>query len=94
MIISKKKRLGLGLAATALAASTMVGSANADPAQYNAFVGVGSDTTQDVHRLERRSPCPQPCDRRDRLRPRHHLRRGERLGSDPVRPLVGRPGRR
>ncbi len=48
MIISKKKRLGLGLAATALAASTMVGSANADPAQYNAFVGVGSDTTQDV----------------------------------------------
>lgn len=48
MFISKKKRLGFGLVATALAASTMVGSANADPAQYNAFVGVGSDTTQDV----------------------------------------------
>lgn len=48
MIISKKKRLGLGLASMALAASTMVGSAGADPQQYSAFVGVGSDTTQDV----------------------------------------------
>lgn len=43
-----KKRLACGLIAASLGASLMVGSASADPAQYNAFVGVGSDTTQDV----------------------------------------------
>src|SRR5688500_17922021 len=46
---SKKRRLALGaiLAAT-LGATLTSGSANADPKQYSAFVGVGSDTTQDV----------------------------------------------
>jgi len=44
-----KKRVASGLVAAALGASLMVGPANADPAQYTAFVGVGSDTTQDVH---------------------------------------------
>ena len=48
MFISKKKRLGFGLVATALAASTMVGSASADPAQFGALAGFGSDTSQDV----------------------------------------------
>jgi ABC-type phosphate transport system substrate-binding protein len=43
-----KKRVACGLIAASLGASLMVGSASADPAQYNAFVGVGSDTTQDV----------------------------------------------
>jgi hypothetical protein len=33
---------------TALGAGLMTGSASADPAQFKAFVGVGSDTTQDV----------------------------------------------
>jgi ABC-type phosphate transport system substrate-binding protein len=49
MLTSKtKKALALGLAATALGAGLMTGSASADPAQLNALVGVGSDTTQDV----------------------------------------------
>jgi hypothetical protein len=43
-----KKRVACGLIAASLGASLMVGSASADPAQFNAFVGVGSDTTQDV----------------------------------------------
>ncbi len=43
-----KKRLACGLIAASLGASLMVGSASADPAQYTAFAGVGSDTTQDV----------------------------------------------
>lgn len=43
-----KKRLAAGVVAASLGASLMVGSAGADPAQYTAFVGVGSDTTQDV----------------------------------------------
>ncbi|MGZ4680013.1 MAG: hypothetical protein ACXV4D_07575 [Ilumatobacteraceae bacterium] len=42
------KRLALSLAITALLGSTVVGSANADPKQLTAAVGVGSDTTQDV----------------------------------------------
>jgi len=46
---SNKKRVASVLAATGLCASLMVGSsASADPAQYVALVGVGSDTTQDV----------------------------------------------
>jgi hypothetical protein len=44
-----KKRVACGLIAASLGASLMVGSASADPAQFTAFVGVGSDTTQDVH---------------------------------------------
>ncbi len=49
MLTSKtKKALALGLAATALGAGLLTGSASADPAQLNALVGVGSDTTQDV----------------------------------------------
>ncbi len=43
-----KKRLACGLIAASLGASLMVGSASADPAQFTAFTGVGSDTTQDV----------------------------------------------
>lgn len=43
-----KKRLAAGLVATTMAAGLFTGSANADPAQYTALVGVGSDTTQDV----------------------------------------------
>ena len=44
-----KKRLGLGLvAATILGGALTGGSANADPKQYSAVVGVGSDTVQDV----------------------------------------------
>lgn len=47
-----KKRLAAGLAATALGASLALGSsgspAGADPTQLSAYVGVGSDTTQDV----------------------------------------------
>lgn len=46
---STKKRLGLGLvAATILGGALTGGSANADPKQYSAAVGVGSDTVQDV----------------------------------------------
>ncbi len=46
---STKKRLALGLAFTATLGTTMTGgSASADPANQTAFVGVGSDTTQDV----------------------------------------------
>lgn len=42
-------RLALALAALAAAATPMLsGSASADPKQLTAFVGVGSDTTQDV----------------------------------------------
>ncbi len=49
MLTSKtKKALAAGLALTALGAGLMTGSASADPAQYNALIGVGSDTTQDV----------------------------------------------
>jgi ABC-type phosphate transport system substrate-binding protein len=43
-----KKRLALGIAVASLGASVLAGSASADPAQYSALVGVGSDTTQDV----------------------------------------------
>jgi hypothetical protein len=43
-----KKRLAFGLVAASLGASVLVGSASADPAQYTALVGVGSDTSQDV----------------------------------------------
>ncbi|MEY4231693.1 MAG: hypothetical protein RLZZ362_2542 [Actinomycetota bacterium] len=44
-----KKRFAVGLVAAGVAAGAMVGtSANADPAQFKALVGVGSDTTQDV----------------------------------------------
>jgi len=46
---STKKRLGLGLvAATILGGALSGGSASADPKQYTALVGVGSDTVQDV----------------------------------------------
>lgn len=45
-----KKRLALSLAVTTtLGASLLAGSASADPKQFDAFVGVGSDTTQDVN---------------------------------------------
>ena len=44
-----KKSFAVGLVAAGVAAGAMVGtSASADPAQYKALVGVGSDTTQDV----------------------------------------------
>jgi len=44
-----KKSFAAGLVAAGVAAGAMVGtSASADPAQYKALVGVGSDTTQDV----------------------------------------------
>ena len=44
-----KKRMAAGLVAVGLGAGAMAGSAaSADPAQYSALVGVGSDTTQDV----------------------------------------------
>ena len=44
-----KKRLALGLVfTTALAGGVLGGSAGADPKQYTAAVGVGSDTIQDV----------------------------------------------
>ncbi len=42
------KRLALSLAITAFLGSAVVGSANADPKQLTAAVGVGSDTIQDV----------------------------------------------
>ncbi len=45
---TSKKRVASGLAAAGLCASLMIGSASADPAQYVALVGAGSDTTQDV----------------------------------------------
>ncbi len=49
MIASRKKRLAIGLALTStLGAGLLTGSANADPQQYAAFVGVGSDTTEGV----------------------------------------------
>lgn len=45
-----KKRLAFAVAATAVLGSAVLsdGSAGADPKQYNALVGVGSDTVQDV----------------------------------------------
>jgi hypothetical protein len=44
-----KKRFAVGLVAAGVAAGAMVGtSASADPAQFSALTGVGSDTTQDV----------------------------------------------
>lgn len=43
-----KKRLALGLTVATLGASMLAGSANADPAQYGALAGFGSDTSQDV----------------------------------------------
>lgn len=44
-----KKSFAAGLVAAGVAAGAMVGtSASADPAQFKALVGVGSDTTQDV----------------------------------------------
>ncbi len=46
---AKKRRLALAVAATAMLGSAiMASSANADPKQLSAFVGVGSDTIQDV----------------------------------------------
>lgn len=46
---STKRGLALGLAiSTVLGATLSGGSAHADPQQYTAFVGVGSDTIQDV----------------------------------------------
>jgi hypothetical protein len=46
---STKKRLALGLAFTAALGAVLTGgSAGADPQQYSAAVGVGSDTIQDV----------------------------------------------
>ena len=49
MMKSRKMRLAVSLALTAtLAAGLLTGSANADPAQYSAVVGTGSDTTQDI----------------------------------------------
>lgn len=49
MMTSRKQRVAIGLALTAaMAASLYTGTAQADPKQYDAFVGVGSDTTQDV----------------------------------------------
>jgi hypothetical protein len=46
---STKRGLALGLAISAVLGVTMTGgSAHADPQQYSAFVGVGSDTIQDV----------------------------------------------
>jgi hypothetical protein len=42
------KRLALALAITATLGSSLVGSANADPKQLGAAIGVGSDTIQDV----------------------------------------------
>ena len=47
--LKHKKRLGACLALTAsFGAAAVTGSAHADPIQYTALVGVGSDTTQDV----------------------------------------------
>jgi ABC-type phosphate transport system substrate-binding protein len=49
MITSTKKRLALGLVLTAaVAAASIGGPAKADPKQYSAVVGVGSDTVQAV----------------------------------------------
>jgi len=46
---STKKRIALAIAASALLGSAFSGgSAGADPKQLTAFVGTGSDTTQDV----------------------------------------------
>jgi hypothetical protein len=42
------KRLAFALAITATLGSSLVGSANADPKQLGAAIGVGSDTIQDV----------------------------------------------
>lgn len=49
MFMSQKKRVVAGLLAAGLGASVMASpNASADPQQFSAFVGVGSDTTQDV----------------------------------------------
>jgi ABC-type phosphate transport system substrate-binding protein len=49
MITSTKKRLAFGLVVTAaVAAASIGGAAKADPKQYSAAVGVGSDTVQAV----------------------------------------------
>jgi hypothetical protein len=49
MLKSTKKRLVLGIAALAVLGTGLVPeSATADPKQLNAFVGVGSDTVQDI----------------------------------------------
>lgn len=49
MTSNTKKRIGLGLVAASILGSALsIGSANADPKQYTAAVGVGSDTVQDV----------------------------------------------
>jgi hypothetical protein len=45
---STTKRLAFALALTATLGSGLVGSANADPKQLTAAIGVGSDTIQDV----------------------------------------------
>jgi hypothetical protein len=42
------RRTAAAVAVASVAASTLSLTANADPKQYTAFVGVGSDTTQDV----------------------------------------------
>lgn len=45
-------RAALGVAVAGLAIGTSIiggGSANADPKQFNALIGMGSDTTQDIH---------------------------------------------
>ncbi len=49
MSTTRTKRLATGLALTAaLGGSLLAQSAHADPKQYDAFVGVGSDTVQDI----------------------------------------------
>ena len=49
MTSTRMKRLGAAVTTVALAASLVANSsAHADPKQFSAFVGVGSDTTQDV----------------------------------------------
>ncbi|HEX2785624.1 MAG TPA: hypothetical protein VHN36_18735 [Ilumatobacteraceae bacterium] len=49
MTSTRMKRLGAAVTTVALAASLVASSsAHADPKQYGALIGVGSDTTQDV----------------------------------------------
>ena len=49
MLNTRKKRLAVGFALTAVLGTQLsMGSAQADPKQLSALVGVGSDTTQDV----------------------------------------------
>ncbi len=46
--LSTAKRLALCVALAGTMGSSLISSAHADPQQYTAFVGVGSDTVQDV----------------------------------------------